>query len=172
MTNGNPGCRLCLRFTVGAIGLLAVLAAAGCGGGHGHPSSGAASPVQSTGKVTITSATSPTAGMAACDKVLPASVLAQAIGAPKGSYSLGPDHTQVQDRTLQCEYDQSANYGESQLYVEISPSPAANVTPNANEIVGTSGNVTAQLQLAPAPGVNPSSVRAALETAAGQVQFK
>ena len=91
---------------------------------------------------------------------------------PKGSYSLGPDHTQVQERTLQCEYDQSANYGESQLYVEISPSPAANVTPNANEIVGTSGNVTAQLQLAPAPGVNPSSVRAALATAAGQVQFK
>ncbi len=58
MTNGNPGSRLCLRFTVGAIGLLAVLAAAGCGGGHGHPSSGAASPVQSTGKVTISAATS------------------------------------------------------------------------------------------------------------------
>ena len=137
MTSRTPGCRLARRFTVGAIGSLVVLAAAGCGGGHGHPTPAPLAQLSRPGKVTITSATSSTAGMAACDKVLPASVLAQAIGAPIGSYSLGPDHTQVQDRTLQCEYDQSANYGESQLYVEISPSPAANVTPNANEIVGT-----------------------------------
>ena len=144
MTGRPPGCRLYLRFTVGAISLLAVLAAAGCGGGHGHPSSGAASPVQSTGKVTISAATSSAAAMAACDKLVPVSVLAQAIGAPKGSYSLGLDHTQVQNRTLQCEYDQSANYGEARLYVEIRPIQVANATPNANEIVGTSGDVTAR----------------------------
>jgi hypothetical protein len=110
--------------------------------------------------------------MVACTKVLPASVLAQAIDTPDGSYSLGPDHTQVQNGILQCEYDQSANYGESQLYVEISPSQVVNATANGNDIVGTSGGVTAQLQIAPAPGINPASVRTALKKAASQVRFR
>jgi hypothetical protein len=110
--------------------------------------------------------------MGACVKVLPASVLTQAIGAPKSSYSLSPNHTQVQNDILQCEYDQNPGYGEAQLYVEISPSQAANASPNGNEIVGIAGDVMARLQLAPAPGVNQVNVRAALERAAGQVQFK
>jgi hypothetical protein len=110
--------------------------------------------------------------MGACAKVLPASVLAQAMGAPKSSYSLGPDHTQVENDILQCEYDQNPSYGEAQLYVEISPSQAANASPNGNEIVGIVGDVMARLQLAPAPGVNQANVRAALDKAAGQAQFK
>jgi hypothetical protein len=110
--------------------------------------------------------------MVACANVLPASVLAQAIGAPQGSYSLSPNHTQVHNDTLQCEYDQNTNYGQAQLYVEVSPSQVADANPNGNHRVGKAGDVTAQLQLAPAPGVNRASVRAALEKAASQVHFK
>ena len=164
MSIRTPGCRLARRLTLGA---LAALATAGCRGG-GHSSSGALQ----AGKVTITSATSPGAAMGACAKVLPASVLAQAIGAPKGSYSRGSNHTQVENDILQCEYDQNPSYGEAQLYVEISPSQFADASPNGNDIVGKTADVTAQLQLAPAPGVNQASVRAALDKAASQVQFK
>jgi len=160
----TPGCRLARRLTLGA---LAALATAGCRGG-GHSSSGALR----AGKVTITSATSLVAAMGACANVLPASVLAQAISAPKGSYSLSPNHTQVENDILQCEYDQNPSYGEAQLYVEISPSQAANASPNGNEIVGNAGDIMARLQLAPSPGVNRANVRAALDKVAGQVQFK
>ena len=110
--------------------------------------------------------------MGACAKVLPASVLAQAIGAPKSSYSLSPNHTQVENDILQCEYDQNPSYGEAQLYVEISPSPAANVTPNGNEIVGIAGDVTAQLQLAPAPGVNQATSVPHSTRPPARLQFK
>ena len=171
MTTRTTGFRSARRFTVAALGTVAALATAACGGG-GHSSSGATAPVQSTGTVTITSATGPSAAMTACGKALPASVLAQAIGAPQDSYSFAPNHTQVQNNTLQCEYDQNANYGEAQLYVEISPSQFADASPNGNDIVGKTADVTAQLQLAPAPGVNQASVRAALDKAASQVQFK
>ena len=164
MSIRTPGCRLARWVTLGA---LAALATAGCGGG-GHSSSGALQ----AGKVTITSATSPGAAMGACAKVLPASVLAQAIGAPKGSYSLSLNHTQVENDILQCEYDQNPSYGEAQLYVEISPSQTANASPNGNEMVGIAGDVMARLQLAPAPGVNEANVRSALDKAAGQLQFK
>jgi hypothetical protein len=75
--------------------------------------------------------------MGAYAKVLPASVLAQAIGAPKRSYSLSPNHTQVENEILQCEYDQNPNYGEAQLYVEISPSQAANASPDATKSSGS-----------------------------------
>ena len=164
MSIRTPGCRLARRLTLGA---LAALATAGCRGG-GHSSSGALQ----AGKVTITSSTSPGAATGACAKVLPASVLAQAIGAPKGSYSLSPNHTQVENDILQCEYDQNPSYGEAQFYGEISPSQADNASPKGNEIVGNAGDIMARLQLAPSPGVNRANVRAALDKVAGQVQFK